>query len=90
MLKNFDEYFADYRHYDNGGRVDKAVLKQAKLFYERHSGINKIKSLYTPFYAALNRGEYADDMAQTHLSITCALDYAKYVKKSPPPDVRYQ
>ena len=82
MLKNFEEYFAEYHHYDNGGKIDKAVIAQAKNVYEQYTSAGKIKSLYPQLYSAINRGEYKDNFAEKHLSISCALRYANYVKQT--------
>lgn len=33
--KTFDEFFKDYKNYDDGGKLDKAIIADAKKVYEK-------------------------------------------------------
>lgn len=42
-LKSFDEYFQGYRTYDNGGAVDKEIIRDAKQIYTSFRTAENIK-----------------------------------------------
>lgn len=87
--KSFDEYFADYKAYDNGGNLDKEILANAKKVYETLKTPGLIMTFAT---ADQNIKEEMivdfpyDDNSYGSFCCVCeaAQQYAEYVSKDKP------
>ena len=48
-IKNFDEYFKGYKSYDNGGKVDQTIIRDAKKIYTSFKTVENIKVLHNEY-----------------------------------------
>ncbi len=83
-IKNFDEYFKGYKSYDNGGKVDQTIIRDAKKIYTSFKTVENIKVLHNEYVEYIQKKpEIIDEkIAMRYRSVCCASGYAEYVSRN--------
>ena len=84
QIKNFDEYFENYKRYDNGGTIDQTIINNAKKIYVHFGNLPEILNLKEEYetYMEENPSAISEETAQRYRSINCSAEYADYVQNS--------
>ena len=87
-IKSFDEYFAGYKEYDNGGKMDKMIIADAKKVFETLKTPKAIKAFHEANYDKQQKMVSGLDDGHSGFSFArvcqCAYDYAEYKTKEQP------
>lgn len=81
----FDEYFADYKNYDDGGKLDQMIIADAKKVFETLKTPERINEFYKAGYE--KQQEMVKGLNDGHSGFSfscvchCAYEYAEYAKK---------
>lgn len=82
--KTFDEYFAEYKNYDNGGKLDKMIITDAKKVFETLKTPEAIQTFYDASYEEQQKmvSGLADGHSGASFYCVCqnAYKYADYIK----------
>ena len=80
--KTFDEYFAGYKKYDNGGELDQRIIADAKRVFETLKTPEAIQSFYKSDYETQQKMVSGLDDERSRFSCVCqnAYRYADYIK----------
>ena len=83
--KTFDEYYADYKNYDNGGELDQGIIADAKKVFEKLKTKEAIKAFAKATSAKQNEMVNGLDDGHSGFSLRCvclcAQEYAEYMEK---------
>ena len=84
-LKSFDEYFAGYKNYDNGGKLDQVIIADAKKVFETLRTPEAIEGFYKADYKKQQEMVPGLDDGHSGFSFGCvcqsAFRYATYAQK---------
>lgn len=84
QTKSFDEYFENYKRYDNGGTLDQSIINNAKKIYIHFGNLPEILNLKEEYeiFMEENPDAISEETAQRYRSINCSAEYADYVQNS--------
>lgn len=81
----FDEYFADYKNYDDGGELDQMIVADAKKVFETLKTPERINEFYKFSYEKQQETVKGLNEGHSGFSFGCvcrsAYEYAEYAKK---------
>lgn len=85
-IKSFSEYFAGYKNYDNGGKLDQLIIADAKKVFETLKTPEEIQSFYKADYKTQEKMVAGLDDGHSSFSFRCvcqcAYNYAEYAQNS--------
>ena len=87
-IKSFSEYFAGYKNYDNGGKLDQRIIADAKKVFETLKTPEAIQSFHKADYKTQQKMVGGLDDGHSGFSFgcvcQCAYNYAEYKAKEQP------